>query len=330
MENINQHSNIDQIVKYLSGELSASEADALMQWVNASDANRQQFSELKNSWNLLGETSANQEIDLSAEWAKLESSLIMEASPKGKKLSMISIMSIAASILLVLGLSFYSYQYFYTDLVSTALAQTSTFNLPDASEVSLNENSELVFQKAFNRQERRVTLKGEGFFKVKPNKERPFIVETSEIEVIVLGTSFNVKIDELSGAAEVTVAEGIVRVQPRNKPEDGIVITTGEKVVLTEETQKLSKEENEDPNYNAWKTHTLVFEDAKLSEIIKDLEAVYHKAFSIESDEIAAYTLSTTFDNKDLNTVLLILESTFDLCVEESDSLITLKKEACR
>ena len=104
----------------------------------------------------------------------------------------------------------------------------------------------------------------------------------------------------------------------------------GEKVVLTEETQKLSKEENEDPNYNAWKTHTLVFEDAKLSEIIKDLEAVYHKAFSIESDEIAAYTLSTTFDNKDLNTVLLILESTFDLCVEESDSLITLKKEACR
>ena len=214
MENINQHSNIDQIVKYLSGELSASEADALMQWVNASDANRQQFSELKNSWNLLGETSANQEIDLSAEWAKLESSLIMEASPKGKKLSMISIMSIAASILLVLGLSFYSYQYFYTDLVSTALAQTSTFNLPDASEVSLNENSELVFQKAFNRQERRVTLKGEGFFKVKPNKERPFIVETSEIEVIVLGTSFNVKIDELSGAAEVTVAEGIVRVQP--------------------------------------------------------------------------------------------------------------------
>ncbi len=331
MEISNQHSNVDLIVKHLSGELSPTEVASLMEWVNASDTNKVLYHDLKESWTLVGDTTnAHQTININQEWQKLETAISSRAPHIQKNITMRLVMSIAASILVIVGLSVYGYLFFNTDIVSTGLAQTTVFELPDASEVTLNENSELTYQQAFNRNERRVKLKGEGFFKVSKNKERPFVVETSGVEVIVLGTSFNVKISSASNSTEVTVAEGVVRVQPIGKPEMGVVIKPGEKALMTETSQKAVKEPNRNQNFDAWKTHTLTFDGDSLSKVARQLAEVYHKQFKIESDEVAAYTLSTTFDNKNLETVLLILESTFDMCIEQNDSIVTFKKDGCR
>ena len=95
--------------------------------------------------------------------------------------------------------------------------QTQSVLLPDGSVVLLNQNSELEYQKDFG--DRQVTLRGEAFFKVQ-KAEVPFVVSTSNGQITVLGTAFNVKEDEKqleveveTGSVELKVKDQITKVK---------------------------------------------------------------------------------------------------------------------
>jgi len=90
--------------------------------------------------------------------------------------------------------------------------QTQAVSLPDGSVVLLNQNSELEYQKDFS--DRQVTLRGEAFFKVQKAKE-PFVVSTSNGQITVLGTSFNVKEDDQQ--LEVEVETGSVQLKVKDQ-----------------------------------------------------------------------------------------------------------------
>ena len=64
--------------------------------------------------------------------------------------------------------------------------------LPDGTTVYLNTNSKIIFPKRFEKNKREITLKGEAFFEVTKDKNRPFIINVNEAQVEVLGTSFNI------------------------------------------------------------------------------------------------------------------------------------------
>lgn len=90
--------------------------------------------------------------------------------------------------------------------------------LPDGSKVWLNSESKLEYQSNFNDSIREVTLEGEAFFDVVKDKTRPFIVHTSDIDIRVLGTAFNVKSYPKESSIEATLIHGLIEVTNKKEP----------------------------------------------------------------------------------------------------------------
>lgn len=90
-------------------------------------------------------------------------------------------------------------------------------NLSDGSEIWLNSGSIIKYPTQFTRDKREVYLEGEAFFKIKPDKKKPFIVNTGKIKTTVLGTSFNIRAYPEIDQIKVTVATGKVAIATKDK-----------------------------------------------------------------------------------------------------------------
>ena len=84
--------------------------------------------------------------------------------------------------------------------------------LADGTKVWLNSASRLIYPQSFMGKERRVVLSGEAFFDVAHDAERPFIVETSRMNVKVLGTRFNVNDYDDNEEVSTTLVNGSVEI----------------------------------------------------------------------------------------------------------------------
>lgn len=103
-------------------------------------------------------------------------------------------------------------------VVSNPGSAPKTHLLEDGSTVILNGHGQISFQKGLKGNIRKVTLKGEAYFQVARDRDRPFIVISDDIQVKVLGTEFNVRQGKAS--IDVTVASGKVQVYDDNESVD--------------------------------------------------------------------------------------------------------------
>jgi transmembrane sensor len=125
--------------------------------------------------------------------------------------------------------------------VSTRPGSKSMVKLPDGSTVWLNAGSKITYNKEFGKEIREVSLTGEGFFDVTKNKEKPFIIHTSSINIKVLGTAFNVKAYPEDKQTETSLIHGSIEVTIKNRPNDKIILSPNEKLIV-ENNRGLQKE----------------------------------------------------------------------------------------
>jgi len=110
--------------------------------------------------------------------------------------------------------------------------------LPDGSKVWLNSESRLEYKKSFSDTVREVTLEGEGFFDVVKDKKHPFIVHTSDIDIKVLGTAFNVKSYPKESFIETTLLRGLIEVTNKKDPSSPkVLLYPHDKLVFNKETR---------------------------------------------------------------------------------------------
>ena len=111
--------------------------------------------------------------------------------------------------------------------------QTLTALLPDGSRAELNGGASLTYTRAFGEAARRVRLEGEAFFDV-TRDERPFVVQTFNADVVVLGTRFNVRVgsEEARRRTSVAVASGRVRVVARAGEAASVTLGPGQQSTL--------------------------------------------------------------------------------------------------
>jgi ferric-dicitrate binding protein FerR (iron transport regulator) len=204
----------------------------------------------------------------------------------------------------------------YTEIISTPNQVINEYTLPDGSIVALNSNSKLVFPKQFEENTREVTIEGEAFFDVKPNPEKPFIINAGNAQVIVVGTSFNVNA-YTSETVEVTVKTGKVQVISKNEEAlsaiNEVYLIPGEKGTLFNNSSIIEKSENSNPNYLAWKTHDFIFQNIPLNEVFKCLEKTYHVNIKVVEPELNDLKLNAQFDKKSIDFILNVVELTFNL-----------------
>jgi transmembrane sensor len=144
--------------------------------------------------------------------------------------------------------------------------------LPDGTKVWLNAGSSLKYPTAFAGQERKVILKGEGYFEVTHDQSRPFRVQSNDQTVEVLGTHFNISAYENDGDVKTTLITGKVQVKTQYNNASAI-LKPGEQSILENNALKVAEVMTED--VIAWKNNSFVFNNEKLGSIMRKIARWY-------------------------------------------------------
>jgi ferric-dicitrate binding protein FerR (iron transport regulator) len=158
--------------------------------------------------------------------------------------------------------------------------------LTDGTKVWLNSESELRYPVQFSGKERRVELTGEAFFEVARNEKAPFLVESGEQTVKVLGTEFNISSYKDDPLIYTTLVKGSVEVFLKNMPEINQILAPNEQSLLNKLEAQISKRIVDPYSYVAWKDGRFVFQDQNLGDIMKTLSKWYNVEVTFASDEL--------------------------------------------
>ncbi|WP_256014039.1 FecR family protein [Desertivirga xinjiangensis] len=316
--------------RYVSNELSLEETEELLEWLGDDPVRAELLKELQDTWDKTKNYPENFKVDTRAAWQKLRSTIAVEKTDdQVRRIDSFRWIKIAAMVLLVLTIGVLSYKQLSTSgliEVETLAGQHKELILPDGSKVWLNSNSSLTYEESFNSDEQRtVKLTGEGFFEIKRNPDKPFIVTTGRTLTQVLGTSFNIK-QEDEGNIKVSVVTGKVSFKSKDNPVQELFLLPGDAGLITKEGY-VAKSSYEDQNFLFWKNKSLTFQNSPVSQVIKTLEGAYEISFRLENSALLNQRITTSFDNASLNDVSDVLEALLDVKIVKSDSVYLVKKK---
>lgn len=202
-------------------------------------------------------------------------------------------------------------------IFSTQIAQQTTINLPDNSEVFLNSESQLSYNEKNWNNNRFLDLKGEAYFKVE--KGQKFTVNTTSGTVTVLGTQFTVK--NRPNYFEVICYEGSVKVETQSQ---NFVLKAGNSVAainnsIFENTDKSLKNPS-------WINHVTTFKSVPFNFVVNELQRQYNVTIdvtNIDNDVL----FSGSFTHKNLDKALRTITIPLGLKYSMSQNNIVLTRE---
>lgn len=209
-------------------------------------------------------------------------------------------------------------------IVKADKGDKATVILPDGTDVILNSASRLSYLGDFGKDERRVELEGEGYFKVAHDDRHTFIVQVGEVEVKVLGTVFNVNAYSDDRDVTVVLLEGKVGI---STPSSSLTMKPGEKMNYNKSTRKLTTEKVLPEDYVSWTQGNLYFQNESLANIMTVLSRVYDVTIRIDSPRIADERFTGTIPGGGIQNALNIIMLTLPFRYEVEDSVIVLKEK---
>jgi len=267
------------LLKYLHNECSEEELQIVNVWLSENEANKKALFLGEFIYKTKNINQYNHPTIIQSEKARLYKRIQRETAAENRRAITKKLLRYVAVIFILVG-SWTGLSHFYSiTSMQTVMAnkeKVEQLTLPDGSKVWLKQLAELKYPKKFDSKKRTVHLKGEAYFEVAKNTERPFVVETEDMEITVLGTSFDVTSSKNNqGASSVTLIEGEVRVKA-NKNEGMVILLPGQKVELDRETHCLYVHEP----YNAsletvWRDGLISFNWTSIEDIGKMLEQLY-------------------------------------------------------
>jgi len=181
-----------------------------------------------------------------------------------------------------------------------------SFTLPDGTEGMLNSGSTLAYEMPFIN-ERSVALTGEAWFEVSHDEKHPFMVDAGDLDLTVLGTSFNVSAYPEEGYVEVVLESGKVLVDSDHYTE-GMIMSPSEKLVY--ENGRVTRSTTDPSKYSSWTDGKLVFRSDSMSEVARRIERWYNVRVEIMDDDLEKYSFRATFEDDPLEEVLKFLSMT--------------------
>ncbi len=220
--------------------------------------------------------------------------------------------------------------------ISTKDGSRTKIQLPDGSSVWLNSSSKLTYTtEDFGSKIREVSLVGEAYFDVAKNPNKPFIIHTTQMDIKVLGTAFNVKSYPTDKTVETSLIHGSVEVTLNDRQEK-ILLKPNEKLVLNKQQNKSEKSNtlnkqmknkaNEKPIIElshltiypkdnsivetAWMENKLVFRNESLEEIALKMERWYGVSIIINNEDLKKEIITGSFEKESINQALKALQFT--------------------
>lgn len=315
---------ISLLQKQLSGPLTAEEQSELDAWLAQSPDNQLVARQVAQVWQASGGFSQDVELDLDADFERLEQRIAAaEPSAQAKLVPLPPKrrwLAIAAAVVLLLAATFVLRNFLGGDgmeqfAVGSSPARTP-LTLADGSKVWLNAGSVLRYFGKNNSSDRRVELEGEAFFEVAKDPGRPFIVKGTLGEVTVLGTSFNVRSHGTAPTLEVNVTSGKVRLQPAGT-EQHLDLVANETGIFNKTSNSLTKTGGDSNNSAAWHTGRLVFDNTPLGKVLSQLSDTYGVKLGTDNPAAINCPMTVSFDKAPFQTVLMTLATVFSAKVEQ-------------
>jgi transmembrane sensor len=183
-------------------------------------------------------------------------------------------------------------------------------SLPDGSKVWLNTASSLKFPVQFSKKERLVILQGEAYFEIAKNKHLPFLVQTEQQEVQVLGTHFNVKSYSGEATTRTTLLEGSVAIAFKNRELKPALLKPGQQALLRN-NDEVSIAEAETEQVLAWKNGLFMFNGQNLEGIMTEVARWYDVEVVFENEKLKKQAFKGVISRfKNIAQLLEVLEST--------------------
>jgi len=232
-----------------------------------------------------------------------------------------------AGLILVAGLAYYLLNREQVQSYTTEANQKRTVILSDGSLVTLNGGSSMSFKAGGDR--RVVILDGEAYFDVKHDQVKPFYVSTSQIEIKVLGTAFNVKSYAGDDAVETTLIRGKVTVKNLSSPEKNEVIELipNQQAVFDKTTLSLNKADME--TETAWHKGNLIFEDEPIQNILEELGKWYGVNILV-APESKDCRFNIFIENETLDEVLRLFDGINNTRVIQNGKRIKIEGKLCQ
>jgi transmembrane sensor len=331
----NELNDIDDLIgKVLAGEAGAEEQIQLQNWIRANEANALYFNQIKTIFDSASGNQVQLKFDEDAAWANVKRKLHSQNETKTRYLFTLEggkMLRIAAGILLISFVGFFAYQQlnrptqtFVAKSVETTLLDT----LPDGSSAFLNKRSTVSYEYNPKDQIRKVKLKGESFFEVKHEEEKPFIIEAEDVLVRDIGTAFNVKAYPESDTVEVIVQSGEVQIYTVKNP--GLLLSAGETGIYSKHLREFSKIVKADTNALAYKTGVFSFNNTDLKSLISKINEVYDAHITLGNQRLENCHVTVSFNNDKLETIVEVIAETLNLKVTRNENEILLEGAGCQ
>jgi transmembrane sensor len=315
----------DLLVKYVLGETTWEEAARVERWLEEDAANRRLFDEYKTLWAVSRRTAAEES----------ERSVRLAPEGRGRFVSERSVrllrpgwLRLAAAVIGILILGAGGYLLFMNHRqvektppvarsVPGAAARPMTDTLPDGTVVRLNRGAALTIVGDSAEKGLMVRLRGEGFFSVRHDPARAFVVEMGALSIKVLGTSFEVNGDG-DDSLELVVETGAVRVGDR------VTVHAGERLTITGRNNwKLAT--NRDKLYGYYLGRPLVCDSTPLRRLVEVLNRSDDTPILLGRKELGDLPLTTVFREKSPDRILEVVALTFNLSIVRRGSEIILQ-----
>lgn len=330
-----------RFIRYLNGLASKEEARQVEQWLEQSNGRKELEDIMKASWENVESIDDSKKLDqlLKGIHEKINVRTSNDKQKGRLRKLWLPVSKIAASFALIGLLAVLVYEQINQPVEQPVLEKLKVFSrhagpgqkmklrLPDQTYVILNANSTISYQSDFGREDRKVSLEGEAFFEITPDKLRPFKVMTNDVVTTALGTAFNAY--SRNNVIKVALTEGKIKVE---KPDEtgslnSVVINPGKMVSSTGSGDLgLSITDFDIAKVTVWKEGRIRFKSKPLKYVLRDLENWYGVSIETQGQVDTNRKVSGLFDNESLENILNGLTFSLEMKYEIKESKVIIKK----
>lgn len=354
--------NVEELIfRQLKNNLSPEEEKDLLEWYHTSEANQKLYADYCVLFKSHEIASVKPFFEKDKEYAWLHFSNRLRNKQRPSRNIFRSIMRYAAIIFVAFSMGVATLWLLQPEskelaqCIEIPLGSKSRITLPDGSKVWLNSGSVLTYQNGFGKNNRILTLDGEGCFDVTKNKELPFEVYSGDVKIKVLGTKFNMKSYLEDESTKVTLIEGSLNISTRIDKQEGRTIVPNQQAVINKSSHQLVVKEVDAFNYAMWTEakkeevaeksivpdkklpdmivptttlrNILFFDEEPLNQIIRDLERAFNVSIELKEANIGKERFYGDFRNEEtIYDILKIITMNSDLRYEIENNKIIISK----
>jgi transmembrane sensor len=310
------------IFKMLSGDASDLEKEQINRWIQESEQNKIQYEKTVILWQKIDGVYDHRAFDESVARKAIYSKIALHNRKPKKNVHWYKYAA-AATILLMIGVGFFAYLVTYRgnqyeQLYSSGNAVKEII-LADGSHIWLNSNSSIALPKNFSLKNRKAILKGEAYFEIKHDEVNPFKITTGETVTEDLGTSFNIKLDTLSGDVNVLVSSGKVAFYNSDNKINKAILLPGDYASFLKKDEVIKTGHDADQNLISWKTGILKFYNTPIDKVCDELSRHFNKKI-ISTISAKDLKLTGTFSDDSLEAILATIELTLEVHVNKENN----------